>query len=209
MATFCNVKAGCRLEVVWAEGWRRSDWFDATGLPWVLPSPNMPTLDTATVYPGMCLLEGTELSEGRGTTRPFEIFGAPFVNPRRLAARLGDWSLPGVLFRPTFFEPAFQKHAGRLCGGAQVHVTDREAFRPVLTAAAILCAVRELWPAEFAWKRPPYEYETEKMPIDILAGGEGFRAAVDTGRDPREIAANWDSSVEAFGKLVGESLHYE
>ncbi|MHC4916924.1 MAG: exo-beta-N-acetylmuramidase NamZ family protein [Planctomycetota bacterium] len=209
MATFCNVRAGCELEVVRAEGWRRADWFDATGLPWVMPSPNMPALETATVYPGTCLLEGTELSEGRGTTRPFEIFGAPFVNPQQLAARLGDWSLPGVLFRPTFFEPTFQKHAGELCGGAQIHVTDRGAFRPVLTATALLCAIRELWPAEFAWKQPPYEYESEKMPIDILAGGEDFRTAVDAGRDPREIAAGWDSGVEAFGKLVAESLHYD
>ena len=111
------MKAGADLEVVAMEGYRRDTWFDETGLPWVLPSPNMPTLEAATVYPGMCLLEGTELSEGRGTTRPFEIFGAPSVEPKKLVNRLEEFNLPGVRFRPLYFEPTFQKHAGALCGG--------------------------------------------------------------------------------------------
>ncbi len=209
MAVFCNIEAGCQLEVVWMQGSRRSQWFDETTLPWVLPSPNMPTLDTAVVYPGMCLLEGTELSEGRGTTRPFEVFGAPFVNPNKLAARLERMNLPGVFFRPLHFEPTFQKHARDLCGGAQTHVTDRNEFRPVLTAVATLSAIRELWPEDFAWRQPPYEYETEKMPVDILAGSDALRLAIDAGTDPHEIAGSWEDDLADFDELVAASLHYE
>ena len=196
------------LEVVWLRGWQRSLWFDEIGLPWVMPSPNMPTLQTACVYPGFCLLEGTELSEGRGTTRPFEIFGAPYIDPERLVARLGAWNLPGVVFRPLHFEPTFQKHAGRICGGAQLHVTDRESFRPVLTAVAVLCGVREMWPAEFRWKQPPYEYEQEKLPIDILAGGSGLRHGVEAGHSPWEIVAEWDEELTAFAEDIQEFQHY-
>ena len=196
------------LEVVWLRGWQRSLWFDETGLPWVMPSPNMPTLQTAWVYPGFCLLEGTELSEGRGTTRPFEIFGAPYIDPERLVARLGAWNLPGVVFRPLHFEPTFQKHAGHICGGAQLHVTDRESFRPVLTAVAVLCGVCELWPAEFRWQQPPYEYEQEKLPIDILAGGSGLRHSVEAERSPWEIVAEWAEELTAFAEDIQEFQHY-
>ncbi len=196
------------LEVVWLRGWQRSLWFDEIGLPWVMPSPNMPTLQTAWVYPGFCLLEGTELSEGRGTTRPFEIFGAPYIDPERLVARLGAWNLPGVVFRSLHFEPTFQKHAGHICGGAQLHVTDRESFRPVLTAVAVLCGVREMWPAEFRWKQPPYEYEQEKLPIDILAGGSGLRHGVEAGHSPWEIVAEWDEELTAFAEDIQEFQHY-
>ncbi len=209
LAAFCNVKTGADLEVVPMEGYQRRSWFDETGLPWVLPSPNMPTLETATVYPGTCLLEGTGLSEGRGTTRPFEIFGAPFAEPKKLVARLKDFHLPGARFRPLHFEPTFQKHAGALCGGAQIHVVEREIFKPVLTAVAILNAIHELWPSEFTWKPPPYEYETEKMPIDILAGSDRLRLDIEAGKGPHEIAAGWDAEVLAFGKLAADSLHYD
>ncbi len=200
---------GVDLRVVEMEAWTRAMWFEDTGLPWVLPSPNMPTVDTATVYPGFCLLEGTLLSEGRGTTRPFEIFGAPFVEPARLVRRLEAHALPGVVFRPLHFEPTFQKHAGRLCGGAQLHVTDRRAFRSVLAAVAVLSAVRELWPESFHWKQPPYEYETEKLPIDVLAGGTGLRDAVDSGRDPRETVAAWEPELAAFDREIRGHLRYD
>jgi uncharacterized protein YbbC (DUF1343 family) len=146
-----------------------------------MPSPNMPALDTAVVYPGMCLLEGTNLSEGRGTTRPFEIFGAPFIGPEPLVKRLNEFKLPGVLFRPMYFEPAFQKHAGRLCGGAQIHVNDREKFRPFKTGVAVLKSVHDLYPRKFRWKRPPYEYEKKKMPVDILAGTDRLRKDIESG----------------------------
>lgn len=190
-------------------GWRRAMLFDATGLPWVLPSPNMPTPETALVYPGMCLLEGTELSEGRGTTRPFEIFGAPGVDPDALVARLDGWRLPGAVFRPLHFQPTFQKHAGRLCGGAQIHVLDRAAFRPCLTAAAVLAAVRDAAPAALRWREPPYEYETVKRPFDILAGGPRLRERIEAGHAPADIAAEWDEGVAAFTADLGECLLYE
>jgi uncharacterized protein YbbC (DUF1343 family) len=159
------------LSVLPMKNWDRWMWFDQTGLPWVMPSPNMPTLDSATVYPGMCLFEGTNISEGRGTTRPFEIFGAPFIDSEKLCAVLQDLKLPGVLFRENYFQPTFQKFAGQLCGGAQIHVTDREAFRPFQTGLEILRTIRTLYPDQFAWKQPPYEYETEKLPIEVLLGG--------------------------------------
>lgn len=161
----------CRLEILPMEGWEREMWHDETGLPWVMPSPNMPTLDTAIVYPGMCLLEGTNLSEGRGTTRPFELFGAPWIDSRRLKAELDLLELPGVHFREASFEPTFQKHAGEVCHGAQIHVVDRHLFLPVMTGTEIIRTARRLWPEHFAWKKPPYEYEYEKLPIEILTGG--------------------------------------
>ncbi len=160
----------CRLAILPMKNWKREMWFDQTGLPWVMPSPNIPTLDTATVYPGMCLLEGTNMSEGRGTTRPFEIFGAPFIDPERLCSELNSFKLPGVFFRENYFQPTFHKFSGELCGGAQIHVTDRGAFLPFQTAIEIVRAIRKSYPDEFAWKQPPYEYETEKLPIEILLG---------------------------------------
>jgi uncharacterized protein YbbC (DUF1343 family) len=161
----------CRLNVLPMQNWLREMWFDDTGLPWVMPSPNMPTLATATVYPGMCLLEGTNISEGRGTTRPFEIFGAPFIDPEKLCRRLNALDLPGVFFRETYFQPTFQKFAGELCGGAQLHVTDREIFQPFRTAVELIKRIRQLYPDEFRWKEPPYEYEWKRLPIEVLIGG--------------------------------------
>lgn len=159
------------LTVLPMEGWDRAMHFDETGLPWVLPSPNMPTLDTALVYPGMCLLEGTNLSEARGTTRPFELFGAPWITDAHdFCRKLNGLGLPGIHFREASFEPMFQKHAGHFCRGAQMHVTDRDTFLPVKTAIEILKLARIGYPRDFAWNPPPYEYETEKLPIEILLG---------------------------------------
>jgi len=146
-------------------------WFDQTGLPWVMPSPNMPTLDTATVYPGMCLLEGTNISEGRGTTRPFEIFGAPFIDAQRVCGELNKLKLRGVFFRENYFQPIFHKFAGELCGGAQLHVIDRETFQPFITGLQIIKRIREIYHERFQWKQPPYEYEWKRLPIEILIGG--------------------------------------
>ncbi|MCP4572207.1 MAG: DUF1343 domain-containing protein [bacterium] len=196
------------LDVVWMDGWRRDQDFDATGLPWVLPSPNMPTVDTAFVYPGGCLLEGTNLSEGRGTTRPFEIFGAPWIDGDRLAARLRGWNLPGVRWRPLEFEPTFHKFAGQLCGGVQAHVTDRRTFESVTSYTAAIAAIREQCPAEFAWREPPYEYETEKRPIDILAGGAAWREQVEAGFSPWRMKAGWEEQLAVFAEHVEEFKHY-
>ena len=188
--------------VIPIEGWTRDLWFNETGLPWVMPSPNMPTPDTALVYPGMCLLEGTLLSEGRGTTRPFEIFGAPFIEPEALVRSLEDYRLPGVRFRPLSFEPTFQKHAGRLCGGAQIHVTNRRVFRPFKTAVAIIRTVRQLYPEEMIWRDPPYEYETEKLPFDILAGTDRLRLDIDRGVEPDAMEAWWQPQCRQFSAAL-------
>jgi uncharacterized protein YbbC (DUF1343 family) len=161
----------CRLSILPMKNWEREMWFDQTGLPWVMPSPNMPTLETATVYAGMCLLEATNISEGRGTTRPFEIFGAPFIDAEALCRELNVLRLPGVFFRENYFQPSFHKFAGELCGGAQLHVTDRESFQPFLTGVEIIKRIHKIYHGQFQWKQPPYEYEWKRLPIEILIGG--------------------------------------
>ncbi len=199
---------GAQLTVVEMSGWQRSMYWDETGLPWVIPSPNMPTLDTAVVYPGMVLFEGTNLSEGRGTTRPFELSGSPWTDARALAERMNALELPGVKFRPVGFEPTFQKHAHQACGGCQVHVTDRRAFRPVLAGVALLAAYHALNPQEFGWRNPPYEYEEVKMPIDILAGSDRLRIQVEAGTSARDIAASWKAGVADFLQVRERFLLY-
>jgi uncharacterized protein YbbC (DUF1343 family) len=199
---------GAALDVVPMEGWAREMYWDDTGLPWIIPSPNMPTLETAIVYPGAVLFEGTQLSEGRGTTRPFEIMGAPWLDPERLAAALNAHKLPGTWFRPVTFEPTFHKHVKQTCGGCQLHVTDRTAFRPVLASAAWLRECCAAAPQRFAWRQPPYEYEYEKMPIDILAGSSALRRDVESGADPREMAASWQAGVREFEKSRADVLLY-
>lgn len=200
---------GCELDVVRCDGWNRADWFDDAGLPFVLPSPNLPTFDSCIVYPGMVLLEGTNLSEGRGTTRPFELFGAPYLDAHQLTMHLDRLALPGVVFRPCQFEPTFQKHAGMLCGGAQLHVTDRRAFRPVETAVAILQTVRQLAPEEFAWREPPYEYEERLMPIDILWGNAALREGLGAGESHARIMQRANADLPAFEELVHPLLLYD
>jgi len=199
---------GCALDVIAAEGWKREMIHLDTGLPWVMPSPNMPVWETAQVYPGMVLLEGTTLSEGRGTTRPFHLAGAPQVDPVKLAERLGGEGLEGVVFRPASFEPTFQKWAGETCDGVELHVTEPRAFRPVAAAAALLAAVRDLRADRLAWREPPYEYETEKMPIDILYGSPALRRHLDGGGGWRELADGWREGEERFRELVEPFLLY-
>jgi uncharacterized protein YbbC (DUF1343 family) len=186
------------LYVIRCEGWRRAHHFDETFLPWVLPSPNMPTLDTAIVYPGQCLIEGTNLSEGRGTTRPFELCGAPWVNPDRLADRLAADTLPGVIFRPITFRPTFHKFAGQQCGGVQLHVTDRAGFRPVRTSLALLAAFRAEGPAQFRWRTEPYEFVEDVPAIDLLFGSGRERLALQAGLPPSDIARLWAEDETAF-----------
>ena len=199
---------GAELQVARLDGWERAAYHDATGLPWVMPSPNLPTLDSAVVYPGAVLFEGTNLSEGRGTTRPFELLGAPWIDAEALAACITDAALPGVAARAAHFEPTFQKHAGRPCGGCQIHVTDRGTFRPVLTAVAVLQAIRRADPARFAWREPPYEYERTKQPIDILAGSAALRRQIDADIEATEIAAGWEADVAAFAAVRSRFLSY-
>lgn len=199
---------GCELEVVHMRGWRRDMLWEDTRLPWVAPSPNMPTPDTARVYPGACLVEGTNLSEGRGTTRPFEQVGAPFINPHRLWAALSALPLPGVRFRPTYFRPTFHKWKGRLCGGVQWYVTDRQRFRPYRTGLALLATARRLYPRQFAWRKPPYEFEREKLPIDLLCGTDRIRKQIEGGRPVAQMEAGWKRELSAFMRIRGRYLLY-
>jgi uncharacterized protein YbbC (DUF1343 family) len=188
----------CDLTIVAMRGWRRGLAFDATGLPWVLPSPNMPTLDTAFVYPGQCLVEGTNLSEGRGTTRPFEIVGAPYLDGVRLAARLASLGLPGVRFRPLSFRPMFHKFAGRSCGGVQLHVTDRATFRPYRAGLALLAAARAEAPGDFRWRSEPYEFVVDPPAIDLLTGSDAFRRGLEAGASLDELAAGFADFERSF-----------
>ncbi|MEP7116140.1 MAG: DUF1343 domain-containing protein [Acidobacteriota bacterium] len=199
---------GAELEVVTMEGWRREYFADEAGAPWVMPSPNMPTLETAVVYPGAVLLEGTTASEGRGTTRPFEFVGAPWVRSEAFAERLNAHQLPGVIFRPVVFEPTFQKHHQVTCGGCQVHVTDRRAFRSVVTGVAIIEELRRADPSRFAWRPPPYEYEHRLQPIDILAGSERLRTHIDAGGSAESMAETWQIDEAAFRAARAPFLLY-
>jgi uncharacterized protein YbbC (DUF1343 family) len=196
------------LQVIEMEGWTRSDYFDATGIPFVMPSPNIPTLDSAIVYPGTVLFEGTMASEARGTTRPFELVGAPWVDAEKFAQEMNARRLPGVHFRPAVFEPTFQKHARKTCGGCQIHVLDRRTFRPVLVGAALIDQIRRTNPKEFSWRPPPYEYEHDKRPIDILAGSPAFRLAIDAGRRAEELVPVWERESAPFEQVRREYLLY-
>ena len=189
---------GCELETVEMEGWSRELWFDETDAPWVLPSPNMPTLDSATVFPGTVHLEGTQMSEGRGTTRPFELIGAPYLEAREYAERLEAYGLGGVRFRAANFLPTFQKHSGEVCGGVQIHVTDREAFEPVKVGVAAVIEARELGGEDFKWKNPPYEYVFDKNPFDVIAGTDRLRLSIEGGEALDSIAEGWAEGLREF-----------
>jgi uncharacterized protein YbbC (DUF1343 family) len=200
LARWLNVARGigCDLEVISMEGWERSMFWEDTGLPWVLPSPNLPTPDSCVVYPGMVLVEGTNLSEGRGTTKPFELVGAPYLDPYALVEAMAPDDVSGATLRPCFFEPTFQKHAGSLCGGVQIHVADRHAFRSVRTAVALFRAIQEQAPDGFDWRPPPYEYEDTLMPIDILWGHEGLREGIAAGAPVADVLRGVDEQCERF-----------
>ncbi len=202
-----HFRIGADLHVVAMDGWTRGMYYDETTLPWVMPSPNIPTLDTAIVYPGAVLIEGTKLSEGRGTTRPFELIGAPWIDGERLADAMNARDLPGVHFRPAFFEPTFQKHARQTCGGCQIHVLDRQAFRPVRSTVELIDEFHRQSPSRFEWREPPYEYEHDKMPIDILYGSDRLRQAVAEGTVPA-LVDGWQADEDRFRRLRESSLLY-
>ena len=202
----CGVE--CELDIVPLRGWRREMYFEDTGLPWVYPSPNMPTVDTALVYPGMCLVEATELSEGRGTCRPFEVAGAPGIDPEALAADLSRQNLPGCRFRPLYFRPKFQKHAGGTCGGVQIHITDRRRFDSYAAGVAFLQSARRVAPDAFAWRAKPYEFVADIPAIDLLAGDDKLRLALDSGADLAELASQWAQERAAFETVRREMLLY-
>jgi uncharacterized protein YbbC (DUF1343 family) len=210
LARLFNTEFGihCDLTVIEMEEWRRDSWFDQTGLPWIHPSPNLPTLDSAIVYPGSVLIEGTCLSEGRGTTRPFELIGAPFIHSRSYAENLNSLNLPGVYFRPAYFQPTFQKWAGQMCGGVQIHVKDREICEPFLTGLAIISAAHQLYPESFKWRDPPYEYEHERLPIEILCGGRKLPDMIRSKTPLDQIRRSWQDDIAGFSRLRKSYLLY-
>jgi uncharacterized protein YbbC (DUF1343 family) len=199
---------GADLEVVPMTGWRREMYHDEAEAPWVMPSPNMPTLDTAIVYPGTVLFEGTNLSEGRGTTRPFELVGAPRVVAETFADALNRRGAAGVFFRPVVFEPTFHKHVRESCGGCQIHVTDRRTFAPVFAGVLLTEAFRAADRDRFRWRDPPYEYEHVKLPFDILAGSSQTREQIEADVPAEDIARSWTPTVAAFEKVRRKFLLY-
>jgi uncharacterized protein YbbC (DUF1343 family) len=199
---------GCDLEVVPMEGWARSMWMDDTDAPWVMPSPNMPTLDTATVFPGTVHLEGTQMSEGRGTTRPFELVGAPYIDAEDFGAALNGLGLEGVYFRPTVFQPTFQKHGGQSCGGVQIHVLDRDRFEPVKAGLAVVKAAYDMYGDAFRWKVPPYEYVFDKNPFDVIAGTDAVRKAFEAGTPLDDLERSWAAGTDAFRRDRRKYLLY-
>jgi uncharacterized protein YbbC (DUF1343 family) len=194
--------------VLYLEGWRRAMTWEETGLPWIAPSPNMPTVTTARVYPGGCLVEATELSEGRGTTRPFQLTGAPFIDPKRLAEKLNARRLPGVTFVPTYYRPQFQKHRGALCAGVELLVSDPAAFASYRTGVELLATIRRLWPHDFVWREAPYEFVADRPAIDLLTGGPECRQAIESGDGLDDWIAGWPADEAAFREERRQILLY-
>ena len=199
---------GCDLEVVTMEGWAREYWQDETDAPWVLPSPNIPTIDSATVFPGTVHFEGTQISEGRGTTKPFELVGAPYVQPEEYADALNELNLPGVFFRSCVFRPTFQKHGGVSCGGVQIHVLNRSDFEPVIAGVAMVKLAFDMYPNEFRWKEPPYEYVYDRNPFDVIAGTSSLRESFERGDSLKAIEAHWQGPLAEFRQLREQYLLY-
>ena len=203
-----NFNIQCELDVVTMDGWNRDSWHDETDAPWVLPSPNMPTVDAATVFPGTVHFEGTQMSEGRGTTRPFELIGAPYIDPVQYADYLNALQLEGVRFRACAFQPTFQKHARVTCGGVQIHVTDRNVFEPVSVGVAMVKAAYDLYPNDFRWKEPPYEYVYDKNPFDVISGTDKIRKAFEQGIGLHELLSSWKQPLQEFHEIRRAHLLY-
>ncbi|MEJ2638246.1 MAG: DUF1343 domain-containing protein [Desulfosarcinaceae bacterium] len=193
---------GCDLDVIPLKGWRRTMLFEETGLPWVAPSPNLPTPRSTLVYPGQVIWEGTNVSEGRGTTQPFELFGAPYLDPERVVAHMDAADLQGALLRPMEFEPVAQKWAGQCCRGFQLHVIDPGRYRPYRTSLRLLQIIANLYPDEFAWKKPPYEYEYRKRPIDLILGDRQLRRAIAEQVALADLERKWASDLEAYERQI-------
>ncbi len=198
----------CELETVVMDGWSRELWLDETDVPWVMPSPNMPTLETATVFPGTVHLEGTQMSEGRGTTKPFELIGAPYIDPVAYRQRLDSYHLPGVSFRSCNFQPTFQKHAGHNCGGVQIHVRERKEFEPVITGMAAVKAAYEMYKEHFSWKEAPYEYVYDMNPFDVISGTDKIRNLIEAGVSLDKMEKSWEAGLTRFKQQRDASLLY-
>ncbi len=191
---------GADLEVIVMDGWNRSMTFRDTGYPWVSPSPNMPTPETAMVYPGQVIWEGTDVSEGRGTTLPFEFVGAPYWSHGEILEQLQSVDLPGCILRPIVFEPTSGKYAGELCVGFQIHVTDASTYLPYRTSLALLQAILRLYPEMFKYKQPPYEYEFERLPMDLILGDKELRTQLEADVSLSRIEAGWQEELQDFNR---------
>lgn len=192
----------CDLEVIAMEGWARAMTFAHTGLPWVAPSPNLPTPASAMVYPGQVIWEGTNISEGRGTTQPFELFGAPFIDPQELLAAVEPTLLLGTVLRPVLFEPTANKWAGHPCRGFQIHVTDPAAYAPYLLSLGIYQAVRQLYPDRFAYQPPPYEYEHHRLPMDLILGDREVRLQIEAGTPITAMSRAWSAALAEYDEMI-------
>ncbi len=199
---------GCELEVIPMQGWTRDMWYEQTGLPFVMPSPNIPTVDTCVVFPATVHVEGTELSEGRGTTKPFELNGAPYIDPWAWVSELEKYNFAGVAYRHCYFQPTFQKHAKVTCGGLQLHVTDREAFTPVIVGVAMIKTTYDLYKDQFEWKREAYEYVFDKNPFDVVSGTDTIRKAIEAGASLKEIENAWADGLKNFADIRKPFLLY-
>ena len=199
---------GCDLEVIPMSGWKRSMLFADTGLPWVAPSPNLPTPVSAMVYPGQVIWEGTNVSEGRGTTQPFELFGAPYIDVEKITAVLRATKIAGVLFRPVVFEPAANKWRETPCNGFQIHVTDPLRYRPYKTTLHLLRTIMAQHRGQFEWKPPPYEYEFERLPIDLIIGDRGIREQLENMEPIDDIEAAWQEDLNHFKSISREFQLY-
>jgi len=200
---------GCELEVVPMQGWDRRLWGDQTGLPWVLPSPNIPDVDTCIVFPATVHIEGTELSEGRGTTLPFFLNGAPFIDPYAWAAELRKFDFPGVAFREAYFRPTFAEFTGETCAGVQLHITDRESFTPVIVGIAMVKTAYEMYPDKFQWRQNAYEYVFDKNPFDVVCGTDKIRKAIEERVSLRGIEDSWTEELAEFNQVRSGFLLYQ
>lgn len=210
LATLFNEEYGinCDLEVIKMDNWSRENYYDETHSPWVLPSPNIPTVSTSVVFPGTVLFEGTQVSEGRGTTKPFEIVGAPYIEAKKFANALTSLKLKGVIFQPMSFLPSFQKHANTNCNGVFIHVVDRTLFEPVITGVAMVKTIFDLYPEHFEWKVPPYEYVYDRNPFDVIAGTTKLRESFELGKSLDEIKNNWEKELNDFWSIRNKYLMY-
>lgn len=202
-------KIGCDLEVVAMQGWKRKMQFDLTGLPWVAPSPNLPTSMSAMVYPGQVIWEGTNISEGRGTTQPFELFGAPFINPEILLKKIDKKLLVGTVLRPVEFEPTSNKWKGQSCKGFQIHVTDPSVYSPYALSLAFYQVIIETYPDQFAYKKPPYEYENERLPMDLILGNREIRFQIESGVQISEIVSGWEKQLSNYKNEIKSVCLYK
>ena len=211
LALLCNHEMGIKaeLEVIPVQGWRRNMFMDEVSFPWVFPSPNMPSLTTALVYSGQVIWEGTNVSEGRGTTLPFLLCGAPYINNRDVIKYLEKTPLPGCVLRPLVFEPTSGKWSGKGCNGFQIHVTNPENYRPYRTTLALLQAFIHLYPEQFSYKDPPYEYEFERLPMDLILGDQQVRIALEEGVDIIELEHTWVDELKGFEELRRSVFLYD